>query len=152
MPNLNYDPHAPVTDLLGFPIAEGDYVAWGTNWGRSAALCVAKIDRIRFYREKPGSYGRTEDCEQHEAEGYQLLLEPVHSTGDVTWVYEDDPKESVPWSDNIDHERHEWGRKPRTASRRAVRGKVKRIQHVKNVVKLDPATVEDFIRREEGRR
>jgi len=80
MPNLDHDPQNP-TDLLGQPIAEGDIVAWGTTFGRSAALCVAEIEKIRFTRKV--NYENAE-CAQADAEDYQLRLRPIKSTGSVT--------------------------------------------------------------------
>lgn len=88
MPNLEKDPRNP-TDLLGQPIADGDIVAWGTNFNQSAAICVAVIEKIQFTRPKvPGSsYSGNEKCERHQAEDYYLRLRPLHGTNSVTWIY-----------------------------------------------------------------
>lgn len=81
MPNLNYDPQNP-TDLLGRPISEGDYVAWGTTYGRSPAVAVCKITKIRFFAEQ--GYGKRVECPQQFATGYTLRLLPIKSTGSVS--------------------------------------------------------------------
>lgn len=146
MPNLDYNIEDPVTDLLGDRIEVGDYVAWGTNLGRSAALCIAHIEKIRFTRPKPGYYGRNEECAQEDAERYTLSLRPVVSTGDVTWVYADVPGNvMVNYDDRIRDEDNPWGRPPLTKSGRPVHGKVKTVQHVKNVVKMTDEQVERYI-------
>lgn len=125
MPNLDHDPQNP-TDLLDRPIAAGDIVAWGTVWGKSPALCVAKIERIRFIR-KDNSYGKAIEVEQAMATDYQLVLRPIKSTGDVTWVDKTGQDKYVRQSDvDADPTRYE--------------AKTKTIQHVKNVVLLQPYT------------
>lgn len=84
MPNLDHDPKNP-TDLLDRPIAAGDIVAWGTTYGRSPAIAVCRIERIRFIRKKYGErWGDNEECTQDQAEDYQLVLKPIKSTGYVT--------------------------------------------------------------------
>lgn len=86
MPNLDYDPQNP-TDLLDRPIAEGDYVAWGTTFGRSPAVAVCQIEEIRFLMKNPDypvdSSKEFIPCQQHQAEKYQLRLLPIKSTGSV---------------------------------------------------------------------
>lgn len=126
MPNLDldYDPKNP-SDLLGRPITEGDVVAWGTTWGQSAALCIAVIDKIKFTKEVPsGAYStKRKECPPHEAEKYTLRLRPLKTTGDVTWVNKltGETRWSIHDGDNPDN----------------YVAKVKIVQHVKNVVKLD---------------
>lgn len=131
MPNLDYDPQNP-TDLLGQPIAEGDYVAWGSTWGRSAALCVAVIEKIRFVCAPPSGYGTRVECPRAQAEEYTLRLRPIRTTGDVTWI-DKRTGETVTWqrSENdilCEPDRYE--------------GKTKNVLLVQNIVKLDPDAVE----------
>lgn len=131
MPNLDYDPQNP-TDLLGQPIAEGDYVAWGSTWGRSPALCVAVIEKIRFTREdpRPGRYGKIE-VPQDQAESYTLRLRPIRTTGWATWIDTTGEKLWVRDDDEVllDPDRYE--------------AKSKTVQLVKNVVKLDCLVVDE---------
>ena len=126
MPNLNYDPQNP-TDLLDRPIAEGDVVAWGTTYGRSAALAVCVIEKIRFYRTvNSGAYStKRVTCPQGAAEGYTLRLRPIKSTGRVT------DEEYVPGG-IIDPETGE-----RKFFRKLDKAKSKTVLLVKNVVKLE---------------
>jgi hypothetical protein len=122
MPNLEHDPQNP-TDLLGRPIHEGNIVAWGTTFGKSAALCIAVIEQIRFTREDPTSSWKPPIvCEQKDATDYKLRLVPIKSTGWTTET-EWDPveKKHVPLP------------KPKS----------KLITHVKNVVLLEPMDLED---------
>lgn len=127
MPNLQHDPQNP-TDLLDQPIAAGDVVAWGTVYGRSPAICVARIEKIRFITKHGKSYGSNVECAQHLAEDYQLVLRPIKSTGDVTWIDSLGEKSWVLQSDvDADPDRY-------TA-------KTKTIHHVKNIVKIDPSLV-----------
>lgn len=77
MPNLQHDPQNP-SDLLGRPIAAGDIVAWGTNYGHSAAIAVCKIARIRF--TKSVNY-KNKEVPQWQADDYQLYLQIIKSTG-----------------------------------------------------------------------
>src|SRR5436305_1632753 len=82
MPNLGYDPRDP-RDLLGQRIAPGDVVAWGTTYGRSAALCIALIEKIRYTQTAaPGAPLR--ECSQNVADDYKLVLKPLKSTGSVS--------------------------------------------------------------------
>lgn len=83
MPNLGHDPKNP-TDLLERPIKPGDIVAWGTTYGRSAALAVCRIERIRFIKPRYGTHGENVECPQDEATDYQLVLRPIKSTGFIT--------------------------------------------------------------------
>lgn len=126
MPNLQHDPQNP-SDLLGQPIAEGDVVAWGTVWGRSPALCVATIEKIRFI-QKPQYGGKSVEVAQPLANDYQLVLRPIKSTGDVTWIDKLGEKSYVRQADvDADPGRYD--------------AKLKTIQHVKNIVKIDPTLV-----------
>lgn len=118
MPNLEHDPQNP-TDLLDNPIAVGDTVAWGTTWGRSPALCIAKIEKIRFIAK--ADYKNVE-VPQHMADDYQLVLRPIKSTGSITWFKADG------------EEYREYRDGPIPADQ--LTAKTKTIQHVKNVVKL----------------
>lgn len=85
MPNIDYDPQNPA-DIFDRPIKVGDVVAWGTVFGRSPALCIARIEDIVFTRKE--RYENVK-CERHEADRYTLRLRPIQSTGDVTWLKED---------------------------------------------------------------
>jgi hypothetical protein len=124
MPNLDHDPQNP-TDLLGRPLAAGDIVAWGTTWGRSAALCVAEVEKIRFIAKDPGSWsGHNVEVPQHLAEDYQLILRPIKSTGSVTLI-KPDGEEYLEYRD---------GPTPPPGTK----GKAKNVKLVKNVVKLEP--------------
>jgi len=142
VPNLDYDPRNP-SDLLGRPIAPGDIVAWGTTYGRSAALNVARIARINFSCLKPeyASQGRGrnglassasydsadmyEPCPQAVADRYTLTLETIKTTGDVTWIKEEDGKDYREYRDGPE-------------SGWTLRAKLKTTKHVKNVVLLEP--------------
>ena len=125
MPNLGYDPKNP-SDLLGRPVAVGDVVAWGTTAGKSAALCIAQIAKIRFTREvKTGTYPtRRKECPQSEAEAYTLSLRALKSTGYVTRVNKLTGEER-------------WGSLREGDNPAEFETKLKSIQHVKNIVKLD---------------
>jgi len=122
MPNLEHDPQNP-TDLLDRPIAVGDVVAWGTTWGRSPALCIARIEKIRFI--KKARYGGNEEVPQAQADSYQLSLRPLKSTGDVTWYLK---------TTGELYYRHKHGKLPPEE----LEAKTKIVHHVKNVVKLEP--------------
>lgn len=129
MPNLGYDPQNP-TDLLGQPIEVGDYVAWGSTWGRSPALGVAVIEKIRFTRDdpRPGRYGKVE-CPKDQAESYTLRLRPIRTTGWATWMDKTGEERWVRESEVLlDPERYE--------------AKSKTVQLVKNVVRLDRDNVD----------
>lgn len=118
MPNLGYDPKNP-TDLLDRPIAVGDIVAWGTTYGRSPAVCVARIDDIVFAFQ-PQPYGDWIKCSQAQAQKYTLRLKPLKSTGSVTtqeFVKTPSGWEYVPIPGGA---------------------KVKTVHLVKNIVKLEP--------------
>lgn len=105
-------------------MSEGDVVAWGTTWGRSPALCVARIAKIRYFTRFGRSYGTTKECDRDQAEGYNLVLEPLKSTGSITLIKAD--------GDSY-YEHRDGPRRPDDG----VTAKRKTIQHVKNVVKLD---------------
>ena len=136
MPNLDYDPRNP-SDLLGNPIAPGDTIAWGTTYGRSAALCVGRIERINFSCLKPeysksGRRGPSfyadpadhyEPCEQRFADRYTITIEVIKTTGDVTWIKQEDGQEYREYRDGPE-------------SNWTLKAKLKTFQHVKNVVKL----------------
>ncbi len=126
MPNLSSDPQNP-SDLLGQPIAVGDIVAWGTTYGRSAAICVAEIVKIRFIRKSGewNSYNGNKEVDQAQADAYTLQLRPIKSTGSVTWLDNATGKELYDW-------------RPDFNPAQAV-AKIKSVRHVKNIVKLDPA-------------
>lgn len=138
MPNLDHDPKNP-TDLLDRPIKEGDIVAWGTTYGRSAGLCVARIEKIRFVRTV---YSKRIECRQDEADDYTLSLRPLKSTGSVTHrhiptgrdvTYFHSLKSFAYW----DRSRPEGGRCV-SVPESELEAKLKTVQLVKNVVKLEP--------------
>jgi hypothetical protein len=79
MPNLDHDPQNP-TDLLDRPIAVGDIVAWGTTYGKSPAVAVCRIEKIRFFY-KPDPWGPTIECDQAAALDYQLVVKLIKTTG-----------------------------------------------------------------------
>jgi hypothetical protein len=125
MPYLDHDPQNP-TDLLGRPIAVGDVVAWGTTWGRSPALAVCVIEKIRFIAKENGeSWGKNIEVDQWLATDYQLMLRPIKSTGDMGYV--------MPNGDHYYEHKH--GPDPEAVGAKA---KTKNVQLVKNVVKLEP--------------
>ncbi len=130
MPNLEADPQNP-SDLLGQPIAVGDIVAWGTNFDKSAALCVAEIEGIQFKRRSGewNGYNGNKIVPQADAEFYTLRLRPIKSTGSVTWINKETGKEAW-WPSNDPN--FDWS---------MVEAKIKTIQHVKNIVKLDPSVI-----------
>lgn len=137
MPNLDYDPRNP-SDLLDRPIKPGDIVAWGTTYGRSAALCVGRIERFNFSCLKPEYQGRRnspypgtgygaycyEKCEQKDADRYTITLEPIKTTGDITWIKQEDGKD---YRDYRDGPESNW----------TLKAKLKTFIHVKNVVLLE---------------
>jgi hypothetical protein len=124
MPNLDHDPQNP-TDLLGRPIDVGDIVAWGTTYGRSAALAVCVIEKIRFIRKEIGRvYDKNIECDQSIAEDYQLVLRPIKSTGGTTWIKPDG------------EEYREYRDGPVMPP--GTKAKPKTVHLVKNVVKLEP--------------
>lgn len=136
MPNLDYDPKNP-TDLLDRPIKVGDIVAWGTTFGRSAAVCVARIDDILFKHLELGSYDTWEKCDQHEAEKYTLRLAPLKSTGSTTI-----PQKYHP-NGYIDPATGQLAVNARSGGishfeQLSDKPKVKTVHLVKNVVKLEP--------------
>ena len=107
MPNLDHDPQNP-TDLMGRPIAPGDTVVWGTTYGRSAAVAVCRIEKIRFVKNPCEETGwKRREVAQQDADDYTLLLDVIKTTG------------SKSYSRN--------GTSP-----------FKTVQLVKNVVKLEP--------------
>lgn len=124
MPNIDYDPRNP-TDLLGRPIAPGDMVAWGTTYGRSPAVCVAQIERINFTQKVPGEYGKYVKCDRSVADRYTLTLQPLKSTGHVN----DTEYVSGGFIDENGNTSY---------FRRMAKPKLKTVQIVKNVVKLEP--------------
>lgn len=129
MPNLGYDPKNP-TDLLDRPIAVGDIVAWGTTYGRSAAVCVAEIVDIVFSRKRPDSYDTFDKCARADAEKYTLRLQPLKSTGSTSI-----PQRYHPGGSYIDA-----SGTLRSGYFEALsdKPKVKTVHLVKNVVKLEP--------------
>lgn len=126
MPNLKHDPQNP-HDLLGRPISEGDIVAWGTTWGRSPALTVAVIDRIRFVDKADNDYGARKEVPRDKAKGYQLILRPLRSTGSATWLLRETGEEYREYRDGP--------RKPHELI-----GKPVNVRLVQNVVRLDDVT------------
>lgn len=130
MPNLDHDPQNP-TDLLDRPIKVGDIVAWGTTWGRSPAVAVARIHKIRFIAKDNGkSWGKNIEVPQKMAEDYQLVLEVIKSTGSVSYPTQYHPNGYTRPDGSIGYF-EQLSDKP----------KLKTIQLVKNVVKLeDPGT------------
>lgn len=98
-------------------------MAWGTTWGRSPALCIAKIAKIRYFTRHGSSYGSTKECDRARAEGYHLVLEPIKSTGDVTFYRED----GTEYREYVDG----------PADQHKLTAKHKTIKHVKNVVLLE---------------
>lgn len=134
MPDLGYDPKNPA-DLLGQPIKPGDIVAWGTNYGRSAAICICVIDKIRFAKDADtGNWRvRTVECERHEATKYTLRLRPLKGTNSPSWI--DTSTGDEKWSVSADEIQRYPGR---------YKGKTVTVQLVKNVVKLN-VTEEDVM-------
>lgn len=132
MPNLDHNPKNPC-DLLDRPIREGDIVAWGTTYGRSPAVAVCRIDKIRYVRKV--NYKNVE-CSQWEAEDYTLRLEVLKSTGSVTY---NDVYEPNGW---IDPATGQLARYPNGGiskfRRLSDKPKLKTIHLVKNIVKLEP--------------
>lgn len=136
MPNLDYDPRNP-SDLLGRRVKPGDLVAWGTTYGRSAALCVGRIERFNFTRLKPeyktrslsnsGYDGYSADCyepaDQATADRYTITLEPIKSTGSTTFLKDDG------------EEYHEY--RDGSPERLNLHAKLKTFSHVKNIVLLE---------------
>ena len=100
-------------------------MAWGTNYGRSAALCIAVIEKIRYHAENPDGYGPLVEVDDPAlASGYKLVLRPIKSTGRVSYI--DTVTGSREWRQNVierDPDRY--------------RADTKMVTHVKNVVKLD---------------
>lgn len=116
MPNLQHDPKNP-SDLLGQSLSEGDIVAWGTTCGKSAAIAVCVLKKIRF-TDNPG-YGKRREVPQHRAEDYTLSVVPLKSTGYVDdYTFEYDPV-------------------TKTGRRVPHPPKAKSVKLVKNVVKLN---------------
>ena len=130
MPNLEHDPQNP-SDLLGHPIAEGDIVAWGTTYGRSPALCVARIEKIRFIRKSGrwNGYNGNKEVPQAQADDYTLRLRPIKSTGRVTFVRKDS---GAPWYVHRDGPFD-----PEYGEAKAVTAKL-----VKNIVRLNPDVID----------
>jgi hypothetical protein len=145
MPNLNHDPQH-VTDLLGQPLQNGDIVAWGTTWGKSAALCIAVLERIRFIMPDPSGRRTNIEVPQHQAEDYQFVLRPIKSTGDVTRVHaETGASETGSGPDYVPYDSSTiYGRHVDYADYSKWTYKTKTIQHVKNVVKLS-LTLEEAV-------
>lgn len=139
MPNLDHDPKNP-TDLLDRPIRAGDYVAWGTTYDRSPAVAVCRIDKIRFIRKLPGAgrYGadKNVECEQYEAEDYQLRLEVLKTTG---YVSHNDVWRPNGYIDPAtgDLARYQDG-SIKKVERLSDKPKLKTVHLVKNVVLLEP--------------
>lgn len=127
IPNLDYDPNMP-TDLLGRRIHEGDIVAWGTTYGKSPALCVAKIEKIR-YRRKNLTRDAMIDTVRGAADEYQLILRPIVSTGDITWYDLQNDRAITYWLKEEERLKDPY----------RYEAKTKIIKHVKNVVKLEAA-------------
>lgn len=134
MPNLDHDPQNP-TDLLGRPIAEGDVVAWGTTHGRSAALCVAVIDKIRFIQTAClGNGWKNREVPQSMADDYTLRLRPLKSTGSVSTI---DKRPGAPRPSGSTSTR--WILDEDIADEPdRYEVKTKSVQLVKNIVKLEP--------------
>lgn len=135
MPNLGYDPKNP-TDLLDRPIAVDDIVAWGTTYGRSPAVCVARIAAINFSRERPGSYREYEPCTQAEADKYTLRLEPLKSTGSTTIPQRYHPNGYIDPETGLQARRADGGLSH--FEKLSDKPKLKTVHLVKNVVKLEP--------------
>ena len=105
MPHFDKDPHNP-TDVIGRPIAEGDFIAYPTMWGSSAQIRIARIEKIRFkknkikfdYQGKPyESKYDFEDCPRHQAVKYTLYVQPIEKK-DGRWTdrnYRDEPNKCV---------------------------------------------------------
>jgi len=118
MPNLDYDPHNPA-DLLDRPLAVNDIIAWATMRHRSPAICVARIDQIKYQKKAPPGYDKVNvGCVRQDAEFYELVIEPIKSTGRVT-------TENWRWSEG------------EFVVTKLDRPKLKVIKLVKNVVKLN---------------
>lgn len=121
------------TDLLGRRIREGDIVAWGTTFCNAPALCVAKIEKIRYRRKNPQypmiSSKEMIDTVRGAADEYQLILRPIVSTGDITWYDLHNDREITYWLKEED----------RLKDTYRYEAKLKTIKNVKNVVKLEAA-------------
>lgn len=127
MPNLDHDPQNP-TDLMDRPIAVGDIVAWGTTYGRSAAIAVCEIEKIRFVQDACAANGwKRREVPQHLADDYTLILRPIKSTGRVSHSYTYHPNGFVD-ADGYTHY-YEYDKS---------KAKPKSVQLVKNIVKLEP--------------
>lgn len=127
MPNLEHDPKNP-TDLLGRSIAEGDIVAWGTTYGRSPAIAVCRIEKIRFIRKAPPGNWRVvnEECRQDQAEDYQLSLAVLKSTGSVSFPEKYHPNGYIDADGNTKY-----------FEQTSDKPKLKNIKLVKNIVKIN---------------
>lgn len=128
MPNLDHDPKNP-TDLLGRPIKVDDIVAWGITRGTSGAgICVARIDKIRFIRPAPPGNWRVVnvECPQHLAEDYTLRVQPLVSTGHITYKHKFGGKDEWRYNDAVKANPNEYETKPVT------------VKLVKNIVLLEP--------------
>jgi hypothetical protein len=140
LPNLTHDSQN-VTDLLGQPLADGDVVAWGTTFAKSAALCVAELVRIRFIAPDPTGRRRNIEVPQLAAEDYQFVLRPIKSTGSTTRRHRDtDAQETGRGPDYVPYTHYPnsggYGRHVDYDDPTKWTWKTKTIQHVKNVVKL----------------
>jgi hypothetical protein len=81
MPNLDHDPRNP-TDLMDRPIKEGDIVAWGTTYGRSPAVAVCRINKIRYVKNSCAETNwKRIEVPQDVADDYTLQLEVIKTTG-----------------------------------------------------------------------
>lgn len=140
MPNLDYDPQNP-TDLLDRPIKEGDLVAWGTTYGRSPAVCVARIHKISFRAKDPTGRKSSIEVPQQFAEKYTLQLQPLKSTGMTSMPTKYHPRGF------IDPETGELARHPNGGTKYfetlSDKPKLKTVHLVKNVVKLEALDAED---------
>ena len=102
MQNCAYsnDPKNP-TDMLGQPIAVGDFAAIATLSYKRTHMTAGRIDKITFKREVPCSsgYGREWiNCPQHQAEKYTITLEVYQTTG---WRYSHGKRTST--LQHVDH-------------------------------------------------
>lgn len=78
-PYTDLDPMNPM-DMLGQPIAVGDFVTWAVSIGRSVGMDVGQIVKFRFTDKNPASYGRSREVRQDRATGYTVSIRPIIGT------------------------------------------------------------------------
>lgn len=132
------DPNDP-RDMLGQPIAEGDYVSWPISIGRSVGMSVGEIVRINFKHKNPDYPFKSSASEyvngaQQGALHYTLSLRPLITTGHYHEQTEYIPQGFV---DEHGRTRHF---KPTGKGVRPVT-----LRHVGKVLRLHAANVEDAL-------